>query len=55
MNSHVISVLERNAVIAAIQQALAEVEQLEDISQGVVDDLQDAIRILGGVVHADQD
>ncbi len=45
------SELERRAVIEAIEAALAEIEQSEDFSQGVVDDLKDSIRILGGTVN----
>lgn len=45
---HVISELERRHLIATIQSALAEMEQSEDFSQGTIDDLEEAVVILGG-------
>lgn len=42
-----ITEMERRAVVEAIKDALAEAEQSTDISQGVVDKLEDSLRILG--------
>jgi hypothetical protein len=48
---HEISELERRHLIATIEQALAEMEQSEDFSQGTIDDLKEGIIILGGKVE----
>lgn len=47
------SELEKRAVREAIESALAEIEQSEDFSQGVVDGLNDALRILGGTTNVE--
>jgi hypothetical protein len=47
-NEHTISELERRHLIIVIEQALAEMEQSEDFSQGTIDDLRNGVEILGG-------
>jgi hypothetical protein len=44
---HEISELERRYAVEMIDQALAEVEESEDVSQGAIDGLYDVLRILG--------
>lgn len=48
---YTISEMERRHLIEVIEQALAEMEQSEDFSQGTVDDLREGIIILGGSVE----
>lgn len=47
MASRNLSELERRFIGEAIDQALAEVEDNPDISQGVVDDLKEVQKIIG--------
>jgi hypothetical protein len=47
MADRVISELERRYITEAIIQALTEIDASEDFSQGVVDDLEEGLKILG--------
>ena len=47
MNGHILTENERAFVIDAIGDALMEIEELEEISEGVVDKLTSALEILG--------
>lgn len=42
-----ITELERRSIVEAIDQALVEMEESDEISQGCIDDLRDALLILG--------
>lgn len=48
----IITTGEKIVLVEAVNTALAEVENNDDISQGVVDRLHDALEILG--VHYDE-
>jgi hypothetical protein len=46
-----ISEIERRALIESLETALAEMEASDEFSQGSVDGLYEAVRILGGKVN----
>lgn len=48
MDPYKISQDDRDVLLECLYTALVEVDECEDISQGVIDALQTAIRILGG-------
>lgn len=47
MADRTISELERRYITEAIIQALTEINESEDFSQGIVDDLEEGLKILG--------